>query len=433
MPLSIRLIPSAAALFLCVLGGLSCKESPTQPQRDALAVLETTSTEVTLRINGSAPDKAGTAALRRDKEVIASFVLSERDTVITDSGLQPSRTYSYTLEEEHYRTTVQASTMDTTSHDIQWQSYDTLGAYGSVEAIWVLHRNDVIAAGVFRLSDGKGGYDLSTHYNVARWDGTSWKLKKVSFELYNIIWTPNINSLFVYNVNDIWYGGGSLIHWDGSTNTRVSHVEALGNFEIKSVWGSPTHDIFIVGDSGSIARYSNGTWIKMNSKTKVDLADIWGTSSDDVWATGTNIRDGKSVLLWYNGSEWTIMYDNQTAGIDMHYIRSVWTDSKRYVYLYSQGFYKMLKSDRSFIPIQKNGINRPAFLLRASAPNDMFVVGQVVEVGHWNGISWRTYPELLSVGDADLKSVHVGDNMVVAGGFIFNGLYGGPFVIRGYR
>jgi len=60
---------------------------------------------------------------------------------------------------------------DTTSHRVQWQPVDTLGALGLIRDVWVFDKNNAYAVGEIYLKDSTGQFDRNG-YNLVKWDGT---------------------------------------------------------------------------------------------------------------------------------------------------------------------------------------------------------------------------------------------------------------------
>jgi len=59
------------------------------------------------------------------------------------------------------------------------------------------------------------------------------------------------------------------------------------------VWGTSSSDVFAVGSEGTILHYDGTQWSEMPSGTRDWLTSVWGTSSGDVvvvGGTGTILR-----------------------------------------------------------------------------------------------------------------------------------------------
>lgn len=45
---------------------------------------------------------------------------------------------------------------------------------------------------------------------------------------------------------------------------------------MNKIWGSSSNDLYVVGNSGNIARYNGSSWTKIESGTTANINDIWG-------------------------------------------------------------------------------------------------------------------------------------------------------------
>ncbi len=105
------------------------------------------------------------------------------------------------------------------------------------------------------------------------------------------------------------------------------------------IWGNSSSDVFAVGTNGTIIHHDGISWELMTSGTDDDLHGVWGSSGTNVFAVG---RDG--TVLRFNGSQWSPMssgttypllgiwgrsYDDVFAvgsyGTILHFDGSVWT------------------------------------------------------------------------------------------------------------
>ena len=86
--------------------------------------------------------------------------------------------------------------------------------------------------------------------------------------------------------------------------------------DLAGVWGSSFDDVYAVGDSATVLHYTNSTWsnIDVSALTTQNLNAVWGTGASDVFAAGNS-----GTILHYDGSTWTPM----NSGITEH-LRGVW-------------------------------------------------------------------------------------------------------------
>jgi hypothetical protein len=81
---------------------------------------------------------------------------------------------------------------------------------------------------------------------------------------------------------------------------KVMPVPATGS--LRSIWGASDHDVWAVGQAGTILHFDGTTWTRATSGTTMDLYAVRGTGSADVWASGAH-----GTIVHWNGSVWTTM------------------------------------------------------------------------------------------------------------------------------
>ncbi|MGD1047037.1 MAG: hypothetical protein ABR936_17170 [Bacteroidota bacterium] len=322
---------------------------------------------------------------------------------------------------------------DTTSHIIQWQMPDTLGTQGIIRDVWVFDRNNAWAVGEIYLNDSTGKL-IYPPFNIARWNGSKWELQMsidIGFSY------SQLYSIYAFAQNDVWVTTDIPEHWDGNKWTFYGSTRGYGGgFWIKKTWGLSSSNLYIVGDGGNIFHFNGISWTKMNSNTTVDLQDIWDIDGSHIWATGTNTGDGHCVVLQYNGTNWTTIYDNNTQPSQSQYgFSCLWTDNQNQLWLAGGSpLRKLILSTMTFTEII-TGQGYVSYCIKGMTQNDIFIAGQASECAHYNGSSWHLYPELqnLNGGYAWFYSVHPTKDFVVLGGIYLTALNGFPVVVRGYR
>jgi len=317
---------------------------------------------------------------------------------------------------------------------------DTLGTQGVIRDVWVFGRNNAWAVGEIYLNDSTGKPDMANPYNAAHWDGSKWELKRIQSIICgsstNIV--SQLYTIFGFTSNDIWYSdGGEMIHWNGQTYNNDCSMNGILTGAIKKIYAVSPQDVYVVGNSGAIVHYNGSSWTKMTSNTTVDLQDIWGIDATHVWATGTNVGDGHSMVLQCNGASWTILYDSNLQLPQSKFgFGCLWTNTSQTIYSDGGSGLHLLNLTNFNISAQVNtGLSYVASSIRGINQNDIFDVTTGGEVAHYNGSSWYCYPEIQSLGggNAGWGSVYPKNDFVVIGGSIFTGLNGFPVVIRGYR
>jgi len=323
--------------------------------------------------------------------------------------------------------------VDTTSHNIQW-IVDSLSERGLVRDVWVFSQNNVIAVGEFDTPRSDSG--LATPYNVAYWNGQNWQRDIVYYSTGGHHYSSPLYAICAFSESDIWFGGNGLVHWDGQSYVAQDDLVSIwGPFLISRIWGTSSSDLFVVGDSGSLAHY-DGSWIKVNTGTRVNLQDVWGTDANHVWATGYNDGDGHCVILQDSNGVWRKIYDSTGQPfLNEFQFASLWTDDPTRLYLVGGSFPTLLDLSAGKYSQLRTPIQYVSFRIRALKANDMFIAAEGSEVGHYNGSTWYKYPELkvLNGGSAWFLSVQATKDFVVLGGFYYTGINTIPVVLRGYR
>ncbi len=98
-------------------------------------------------------------------------------------------------------------------------------------------------------------------------------------------------------------------------------------FPLADLWGTSSSDVYAVGEEGTILHYDGTEWSAMTSGTDHNLNGVWGTSSSNVYAVA-----GGGMILHYNGTEWSEM----TSGTSQ-YLGAVWGSSSTDVYAVGTG------------------------------------------------------------------------------------------------
>jgi hypothetical protein len=227
-----------------------------------------------------------------------------------------------------------------------------------VAGIWGISSIDVFAAG----QDG-----LLLHYDSRQWS----QFTVSGLDYYNVVWGSSSTNVFVGGLRDDTPHWGLLRHYDGGqwpvlgghnfgtygtifdiSGTSATDVYFVGSEssydeapeeeyvrhairhydgvswttsfesvhyywtegrtvqdELRGVWANAPNDVFAVGLNGRILHYDGQTWSPMTSPTTGHLSDLWGRSSNDVYAAG------QAGILHYDGASWYVLAERpETCG-----------------------------------------------------------------------------------------------------------------------
>jgi alpha-tubulin suppressor-like RCC1 family protein len=183
--------------------------------------------------------------------------------------------------------------------------------------------------------------------------------------------------------------------------------------DLEDIWGRSSNDIFAVGNGGAIFHYNGITWSRVVTTYDYDFNAIWGDVGN-VFVVGNN-----GVILQYDGHSWSKMFSGTTE-----HLNGIWGNGQS---IFAVGTYgtilkfngvswmdmssgttttlldiwgnanKMYAVGNGGMVLQFNGFtwdtmsNVTAYSLRGvwgSSENDVFAVGDGGTIIHYNGTEW---------------------------------------------
>ncbi len=79
----------------------------------------------------------------------------------------------------------------------------------------IIDENNIWAVGEIYMNDSLGNPDYKV-YNAAHWDGIEWELKRIPYYYNGQTYYSGIKAIYAFNENDIWFGTGNMIRWNGT-------------------------------------------------------------------------------------------------------------------------------------------------------------------------------------------------------------------------
>ncbi len=400
----------------------SCK-SPTAPKsvngNVILSLDDVSCTEAWLNVKTQGVSFPLTLTIKSGSQVLYNASLSG-DSLIYFDSLQPNKSYfvaGYYTANNKQQTTNQLTvqTMDTTSNNFTWQTFTFGGNAGSCNLNDVAIINDTLAyaVGEIYLDDSTGKPDPQL-YNFAKWDGKTWTIERIYYSYQGQNYLAPLYSIFAFAIDDIWVGSNQPMHWNGFTWEEYNLSSAIWNGWINKIWGTSSSDLYIIGNSGTIAYYSNGTWQKIESGVTFNITDIYGVQ---------NTIDNSSTIYMplYNnensltGSALLKLTENKTEIIstpqNLFEAQSVWADNKNIVYVAGTGlFINAYGKWKEEVEFSMQSLT----CVRGSGLNDIIVFGTYGLMGHFNGKTWTVY----RLPGEVYTSVSVKGNLLVAVGYL---------------
>jgi len=382
----------------------SCNTTePPNNQTLKLELKDVSCIEAWLKLTSTNIQIPNNISLLVNESVTKTFSLSTQDSLLYVDSLLPNQNYSFqvsSIQNPVSSNKVTATTLDTTSHNFAFETF-TFGEHSSstLYDVAIINENDIWAVGEIYLNDSLGNPD-PTFYNVAHWNGQNWELKKLYYK--GGIWI--IKTVFAFDENDIWFSG--YMRYLNGNFIELPIPNILIGWGINKLWGSSSNDIYIVGNSGNIVHYQNGSWTKIESGLSTDLQDIYGAK--DVDNNFIKYVAADNLMLKLDA-------DNKLASINVAQniiLLSIWGKTNNLLYTAGNG--AVLYKNSAWLNINNGYVNH-MYRVRGQEYNDVYGISSPGNViNHFNGYSWSG---ITTESENKYWSIYVKNNTAVAVGY----------------
>jgi len=309
--------------------------------------------------------------------------LATQDSVLYIDSLMPKQTYQYQVSSIEHQVTsneLSVTTMDTTSHEFTFETFTFGGNAGSCTLydVAIIDENNIWAVGDIPIADtSQNGY---TEFNAVHWNGIQWELMRIPFLFQGDSFYSPIYAVFAFSADDIWFGIGNLIHWDGTRYFPIG-ISSVFPSLVNKIWGSSSSDLYVVGNNGNIVHYNGTIWQRIESGTELVIGDIWG------------IFNGNDGYNKYLAAVNTMLIINEYGNLQRviteqgHTLSSVWGISEKLLYTAGGNGLSLYKNNK-WEKINKPDVNT-IYNVRGQGHNDVFGLSSTFNLLHFNGYSWQ--------------------------------------------
>ncbi|NCS88376.1 MAG: hypothetical protein AUK34_05945 [Ignavibacteria bacterium CG2_30_36_16] len=395
---------TAAVLFV-----IGCNKSspPTEPPPDEVkkdtvstTVKDVTHRSVSINVQCTMNNLQWKVSLYRTLNgvdtLVAFFPVTVKDTTIIDdnngNGLMLDTEYKYyaaltdtagKLQEKTEPIT--AKTLAPTSHNFTWQEF-TIGDanYPSnlLYDVWGTDENNVWAVGGVSIN--------GQTYGALHWNGSEWLPDSGAAGGY---------AIYGFGANDIWIVGGRVYHFDGIKWNWVDGYSSGGqNFPIDTVlfnnipytfiWGTSSSNLYLGNQWGKIIHW-NGTEAKViYTLNDARVTSISGNDENNFIITAISyVTQSKTKVIKVKYGSWADISNNE--------IRAIYpmasAVSNEQIYIGGNNLFSYQNNRWDYIPLNIVGHIEDIFIEKT---NNIFAVGSLSVVFHYNGIDWHEYTEL---------------------------------------
>jgi hypothetical protein len=360
--------------------------------------------------------------LFRDDSLISNGNLTQADITITDTLLFPAHNYTYKAQlikddkAVAYSQQIQISTMDTTSHKFQWEMIEIPSPYGSgaLNDVAIVNDNDIWAVGEIYADSVQPWIP----YNAVHWDGFQWELKRIFVDYRGQPSLAPLHGVFCLPTNQIIFSSG-LPYLPQGNEWKLYHLWDMGILDsndgsVYKIWGTSLDNLYFAGLKGTIVHYDGQSWQKLESGTNLPIQDIWG-SVDPVSGEQYLLAPASLKYNW----EVPVLLKINPDGYSKEFLtvynllHSVWFKTPQKVYLCGGGVHYRRNNTWTRVGgLPEIFTNR----IRGNDENDIWVVGDFGIALHYNGMTWREYPELRRY-NGNWEDLAVKENLTVAVGW----------------
>ena len=421
--------------FICafpfLVASLSCDSTEPPAGSGAkftLAVEDSSCTEVWLKLTTSNIPLPATLSLEQNNTTIDTLSITSADTLLYVDGLLPKQTYKFRAVLTDYQqptsSEVTAQTMDTTSHNFTWQSWE-FGEHSSsvLYDVAIIDENNIWAVGEIYMNDSLGQPDPFP-YNLVHWNGSQWELLKVSYHDFGTTqkFPGKLKTIQLFGIDSIYVcSSANLLKWDGKEWKELAFFMTSIPFtgQVNKMWGTDEENIYCVGNAGAIFHYSgpSGGWQKIESGTDLNIYDIWGdvnpqTGEYEILCVASNIffNEGNRLLKILNNSVTEVTNDGLPWSLF-----TLWFKPGRTYYVGGDGMYNVKRLGESWT----KDLSLPTYYkssIRGQALNDIVLCGVYGLLMHNNGVEWKNYQYTVFEFDKTFANIEIKENVVSASG-----------------
>ncbi|PKK89329.1 MAG: hypothetical protein CVV64_14795 [Candidatus Wallbacteria bacterium HGW-Wallbacteria-1] len=239
---------------------------------------------------------------------------------------------------------------------------DNLDIFYPPMTTWTLNAIDgVNTAEVWSVGDGG---------SVLRYDGMAWTnpVPAATTTLAAI----DFQGVAAFADNDVWMVGSnqSIVHYDGTDFTIVMTGEAGKRLNV--IKGFASNNIYAAGDDGAMFHYDGTTWAPMPSGQAINIQDIWGFPTGDLWAVGSSATATGMVIRYIPPlAQWQEVATGSGYGFN-----TIWGFTSTDLYIAGDSGLVMHWNGSAFSAIDHTGIGDGTIdSMWGFEPNDIVFVG----------------------------------------------------------
>lgn len=206
--------------------------------------------------------------------------------------------------------------------------------------------------------------------------------------------TANLRSVWGTGDHDVWAvgDGGTVIHFDGK---QWAIVKPFTPENLTGVRGTGPADVWACGDKGTVYHWDGSSWTKAAQAEGKTLLSVWASGPKDVWVGGMDGEGDSGFVYKFDGEKWSGQGVPGSTSV-----WEVWGTGPKDVWMVGStpsGTGLVLHGDGSHFDAVgfKGSGARSVWSLR---PNDVWVAPYNGAIEHWDGKTWNSGGSVAGAG-----------------------------------
>jgi len=154
------------------------------------------------------------------------------------------------------------------------------------------------------------------------------------------------------------------------------------NSSLGGVWGTSSSDVWAVG-SETILHFNGATWSSVTGGATWILFKVWGSSPSDVWAVGQSYTTGNPTFLHYDGMNWSAV-----PSPSIYQLAGIWGSSASDVWAVGVGG-TIIHYDGTNWSSVLSGTTQQLNSVWGTSASNVWAVGSQT-ILHYDGTRWST-------------------------------------------
>ena len=226
------------------------------------------------------------------------------------------------------------------------------------------------------------------HYIMGKWT------------LVNAKTVPILHGLFILSAHNIWAVGdeGTILHYDGIQWTKITSPIISNTLSFTAISATSSNDVWVIGFSGILLHYDGTTWKNITPNIldaeagSTNLLSISMLSATNGWIVGNIPNSSEGLILHYDGGQWqeiqNTLIDKNLQNIFMFSPTDGWAvgDAGALMH-YTNSTWTQVKNATDISNVLLSSVS-------FTSSHDGWAVGGLGTILHYQNSTWNIYDNI---------------------------------------